>query len=161
MSECNTGQVAAYHDGELSPADIACVEAHLRSCPACAAELNALRRIARLLADQSGKPFTDREAANLHAAIDANIDRPIWRLGGTLAALAASIIVVCGAWLAEWPQRNPPAGTAPTAAVEPWERLATTLRPDPADLPGNDKSRLADARLADWMIQGVLKVESQ
>lgn len=45
--DCRKAQemISAYHDGELSAADHARVEAHLRSCPGCAALLESIARI--------------------------------------------------------------------------------------------------------------------
>ena len=46
MVDCeNLVRLDAYHDGELSPAERTDVEAHLRDCPSCAAELTAMRRM--------------------------------------------------------------------------------------------------------------------
>jgi anti-sigma factor RsiW len=44
-----TDRLSAYLDGELSAGDAAAVEEHLRTCPACRAELDALSRVRQLL----------------------------------------------------------------------------------------------------------------
>ncbi len=44
------GQLSAYLDGALAPADRAAVEAHLDTCPACRAHLAQLRGVSALIA---------------------------------------------------------------------------------------------------------------
>ena len=52
MVDCkNRVRLDAYHDGELSPAERSDVEAHLRDCQSCAAELAAMRRMSDAFAD--------------------------------------------------------------------------------------------------------------
>lgn len=48
--------LAAYHDGELPGARLAQVEAHLRECPACSAELEALRALSAALQANPAMP---------------------------------------------------------------------------------------------------------
>jgi hypothetical protein len=54
----------------------------------------------------------------------------------------------------------PAGGTAPgqarmAAAPEPWERLAMTLEVDPLSTPASDSIQVADADLAQWMLDGL------
>ena len=49
MSEHVTAWVNAYHDGELHGDRLFQVETHLRDCPACRAELEALKALSTLL----------------------------------------------------------------------------------------------------------------
>jgi anti-sigma factor RsiW len=49
MQHAGDGQLMAYLDGQLSAAEEAAVRGHLRSCPACARELEALREASTLL----------------------------------------------------------------------------------------------------------------
>ena len=52
MIDCeNRVRLDAYHDGELSPAERSDVEAHLRDCPSCAAELTAMRGVSGAFAE--------------------------------------------------------------------------------------------------------------
>jgi anti-sigma factor RsiW len=61
MVDCDKPvRLDAYHDGELSPAERAEVEAHLRECPACAAELAAIRAMSGAFAD-AAPPEPSRE----------------------------------------------------------------------------------------------------
>ena len=88
----------------------------------------------------------------------------VW-VAGILTGLAASVLVVASAWL--WEAPAPATGRArvvfaPAPAAE-WERVAMTLDAGPlngvpgppagTDFPG--RTVLADARLADWMLQNL------
>jgi anti-sigma factor RsiW len=135
MSPCDEQLLSLYHDGELAAADRARVESHLRECPACARQLELMRDASRLLRDYPFQDITERERADLHEYIDEAADRPIWRIGGTLGIVAASILVIGLAWLNAIPATTarPVTGTV-AAAPESWERVAMTLRPDPQTL---------------------------
>ena len=56
MSEHVTAWVSAYHDGELYGARLFQVETHLRDCPACRAELEALKALSTLLQKTPAMP---------------------------------------------------------------------------------------------------------
>ncbi len=56
MSEHVTAWVSAYHDGELHGARLLQVETHLRDCPACRAELEALKALSGLLQKNPAMP---------------------------------------------------------------------------------------------------------
>jgi hypothetical protein len=164
--------VAQLHDGELDPADAALVRAHVGHCPACAAELAALRDLsARIAADVSPPDEADAPAlAAMHRAIDlaararqADLTPlPLLRTAGLLGALAASVLIVAGAWLLDTP-RGPrttnPGATDQLVAIPPdWERVATTLRAPPRPGVGGDDSPFAPhyAAAIDWMLDGLL-----
>src|SRR5436305_1376487 len=119
MSECEFHlRVQAYHDGELRHDEAArrAVEAHLPACPACVAELQQLREISMMLAPAAiatdVEPTAD-EVRGMHRAVaDAAREQApssLLRLGGLLGAMAASILIISAAWLAEAPS---PAGPA-------------------------------------------------
>ncbi|MEP7213287.1 MAG: zf-HC2 domain-containing protein [Acidobacteriota bacterium] len=46
---CPTGEISAYIDGELSPAEEMSLEMHLVGCPACVRDLNAQKHFLRAL----------------------------------------------------------------------------------------------------------------
>jgi anti-sigma factor RsiW len=56
MSQHVTAWIAAYHDGELHGDRLVQVEAHLRDCPACRAELEALKSLSTLLQKNPAMP---------------------------------------------------------------------------------------------------------
>jgi anti-sigma factor RsiW len=161
MTECDIQLLSAYHDGELPAPDRARVEAHLRQCETCAAELAAIAESSRLLHEAPFDALTPANLSNLHDAIDDIDDYRIWRIGGSLGLVAASIFVIGMAWLNALPSRvAPPTGgtgvatTTTPAASQSWERTAVTLRVYPP-LPAEDSIQPHDAQIADYMLEGL------
>ena len=157
-------RVEAYHDGALDAGGRAAVEQHLATCPACAAELAWLRRVSGTL-NAAPTRITPAELRRVHDAVDAFIDADepasypisLYRTAGALMAVAASILVITAVWINELPMRPRPGPTVGVAAVEvpAWERVAINLRVDPLPNQPDGEVYLADARLADWMLQGL------
>src|SRR5207237_7538890 len=153
MSSCDEQLLGAYFDGELSPEQRGQVEEHLRQCPACAKQLELLRDTSRLLREYPFRDLTDGERIRLHEAVDAAVDRPIWRIGAAIGLIAASILIVGLAWLKAL---APPGGAtqqnivvATAAAPDSWERVAMTLRTYPLQQEqAQDQIQLADAMVA-------------
>jgi len=102
MSACPDKELLlhALADGELDAGNVLALEAHMAGCPACAAELAAIREVkARLTA----APLAYKAPASLLERLDAAIDeaeRPpsrrrfgaeSWVLGGGMGAIAASL----------------------------------------------------------------------
>jgi len=90
----------AYHDGELSPAERSDVEAHLRDCPSCAAELAAMRGISGAFAEATPREPSYGQLLQLARSVraepsDARSDaRMLLRLfRGT--AVAAAVLLAC------------------------------------------------------------------
>src|SRR5690349_1789363 len=105
MCDLDIQLLAAYHDGELGPADRARVESHLLACASCATELRLLRETSRRFADERFDDLAPDELARLHAAIDeAESDRPLLRIAGAIGVIAASILIVSCAWLMDLPR---------------------------------------------------------
>ena len=157
-------RVEPYHDGELDAAARERVEQHLARCPECAEELAWLRSVSTSLAGRAAR-ITDSERARLHEFLDDSIDAvdsepdsfPLYRAAGALAAIAASILVLSCVWLNELPTRGTPSGAPGYAVAEipAWERVAMNLRADPMPTQTGGEVYLADARLADWVLQGL------
>jgi anti-sigma factor RsiW len=158
MTECDVQILSAYHDGELADADRMRVEAHLRECASCAAELAAMRESSRRLHEAPFDELTTAELAKLHDVVGDIDDYRIWRIGGSLALVAASILIIGMAWLNAMPS---PAGSSqatiastPPSSSQSWERTAVTLRVYPP-LPSNDAIQPHDDQLADYMLEGL------
>lgn len=158
MSDCDPQLLSAYIDGELLPVDRDRMEAHVRNCPACAQELELLRGLSSALRDVQFDELNASELRQIHSAIDESADQPILRLGLTLSAIAASILVVGSAWLMELPgaSRTPAVATTPSPS---WEQMAMTLSPGPLMEAGGggNEIQLARADFADWMLDGLRK----
>ena len=143
MNECeHTDRLSAYHDGELDPATRAEVQRHLAQCPPCAAELARLVRLSGALAGLGNPTIDPRAMQRLHQRLDV-LPLPslaIGRLAAALTAVAASILLACGAWL--WASSSP----AGTASMPVWETAVLQKPAEPAPSGSED-------RLAVWIVQ--------
>jgi len=154
-------RLAAFHDGELAPAETRAVERHLQTCASCAAELAELRHVSVLFDEFARQPVAQETIARFHEELDASDDSAgsVLRIGGTLTALAASVLIVGAAWLMESPAKPPPGPRVVIIDSAPWERVATTLRVDPlpVDVPGGvgHEPAYADADLANWILRNL------
>lgn len=166
MNGCNEQILGAYVDAELSADDQARLSEHLLNCVECARKLERIGQASTLLRQVAQPALTRRELQDLHQAIEAAADRPIWRIGGSLGLIAASILVIGLAWLNVLPARggNPASAQSNArlagASLQDWERVAVTLRADPLVQQGDPLNvRYAsampryDAQLADEMIE--------
>ena len=122
MNECRFQPlISAYYDEELDVEQAAEISDHLKDCPNCTEEL----RLSRLMSSQihtatgqagnhagnveSGSGDLSELMHRIHAAIDRQADAPILekrnydllRTSRFLMAMAASVLIVCGVWLAE------------------------------------------------------------
>ena len=84
MVDCeNPVRLDAYHDGELSPAERSDVEAHLRDCPSCAAELAAMQGISGAFADVTPREPSHEQLSELAASVRAELlRRPVEQTDG-------------------------------------------------------------------------------
>jgi len=142
MSGCkNERRLSAYHDGELCAEDRADLEAHLARCPACAAELERLRRLSRLVQTAGRTAMPAPAIARLHRAVDAAPAADLRRTAEAVLALAASVLVVCGVWL--WQA----GGSAEAAeAIPVWETVA-------ARGPAQTAPAASEEQLAQWIVR--------
>jgi len=97
MVDCeNRVRLDAYHDGELSPAERSDVEAHLRDCPSCAAELAAIRGMSGAFADAAPREPSHEQLLQMARSVRAEPSdaRMLLRLfRGT--AVAAAVLLAC------------------------------------------------------------------
>jgi anti-sigma factor RsiW len=97
MVDCaNRVRLDAYHDRELSPAERSGVEAHLRDCPSCAAELAAMRGMSRAFADTAPREPSHERLLQLARSVRAEPTDARMLLGlfrGT--AVAAAVLLAC------------------------------------------------------------------
>jgi anti-sigma factor RsiW len=157
MDRCDRQLLEAYRDGELDAAGRARVERHLAECPECARALAELSELSQMLSGYSFQDITEDELAAVHQAVeDAQVQR-VWRIGGSLGLVAASILIVSLAWLNAVPPA--PARLRPrmTVSAPAWEQVATTLRAGP--LPAGDANpemRLATSEASDPLLNLML-----
>jgi anti-sigma factor RsiW len=98
MDDCeNRVRLNAYHDGELSPAERSDVEAHLRDCPSCAAELAAIRRTSAAFAGTTPPEPSHEQLLQLARKVrstDPPDARMLLRLF-RVTAVAAAVLLAC------------------------------------------------------------------
>lgn len=91
-----TGQLQAYHDGELPAADQAALQGHLSTCPACQAELDALKQLSGLVGSATlSMPPAGYAARVRHVVMAGSVawDAGVGRLAGWLTAAAAVLLL--------------------------------------------------------------------
>lgn len=168
MSDCAFhSELEAYHDGELAAESFDRFQKHLAGCAACSAELERLREFSIQISAASVADITPGELAGIHAAVDREIDEqdaslPLLRTAGMLAALAASVLIICGIWwLDTRPASNGTLATGTPAALAPeWEQMATTLQARPSPGVAHDSFFSPHyAATLDFMLNNLLTTE--
>jgi anti-sigma factor RsiW len=107
MVDCeNRVRLDAYHDGELSPAERSDVEAHLRDCPSCAAELVAIRGMSGAFADATPRGVSHEQLLELAASVaaepsDARTLLKLFRATAIAAALLLACALAAAAYLSQ------------------------------------------------------------
>ena len=96
MCDCENLRLDAYQDGELSPAERAAVEAHLRDCPACAAELAVMRGMSGAFADAAPREPSREQLLQIARGVRAESSdaRMLLRLFRA-SAVAAAVLLAC------------------------------------------------------------------
>jgi anti-sigma factor RsiW len=158
MQDCQfKSRLSAYHDAELSAAETEAVNEHLPTCETCSSELGTIREVSAALSTYEPETISQIELARLHRAIDRVDDRGLIRLAGMLSAVAASVLIICMAWMS---QSSLPATIVqhPDALRVPaWEKLALGGQPEVPGMPRDIHSGEApDSGFAiDFMLQGI------
>ena len=142
----------AYHDGELSPAERSDVEAHLRDCPSCAAELAAIRGMSGAFADTTPREPSHEQLLELARSVRAappSDARMLLRLfRGT--AVAAAVLLACAVAGAVYLSQRTKAAAHEAMVLD---HVATRSRPAAfATDPLSDARRSEQqVRLAQWI----------
>lgn len=143
MSECEyTSLLGAYHDGEAPPEAAAEVEAHIRQCPECAAELGRLRALSRMLSSASRPEMPPELPGRLHQEVDLLAGTGIRRLAEAMAGVAALIVVACAVALALLPST-----TEPAQASARWETIAVSQQQ------AEPSTTSTEEQIALWILQ--------
>lgn len=143
-------------DGELSAAEADRVQLHVTSCAVCAAELDELRAVSRLMfaARDSGMGGMSNEAMDrlrLHVQdLIETADNGLLWIARVFTGVAASVLVA-GIWLLS----QAPAERSGVEVAAGWQTAAITLSVDPAPTTMPDvrspEAVLADlSGLRDW-----------
>jgi len=117
MHEEFTDQLSDYVDGELTAAESAALEAHLRGCAACSAVLNDLKRVVARAQTLAARP----PQVDLWPGIAARTERVAQpkRFSFTIAQLAAAAVVLMAVSGAVTVKLMAPASFADTAPAAP------------------------------------------
>ena len=117
--------LAAYTDGELTPAECRRVEAWIAAHPEAQADLEGQCRLARLLEETVPPPPAGEQWADVLARIERDLATPparsrTWfrRIGAATAVLAAAAVVLLAIALRRPPEAPEEPHTAPTE--DPW-----------------------------------------
>jgi hypothetical protein len=144
MEHAGDGQLLALMDGQLSAAEEAAVRSHLRSCPTCAGELDALREASALLSaslwllDATAPAATPVAplAGRTGGARVAAVRRTLLRAAGIVLVLAGGgAAALPGSPVREWARAAWDRGKALFGGAEP---AATAEVPAPATSVGID-----------------------
>ncbi|HEV7503267.1 MAG TPA: zf-HC2 domain-containing protein, partial [Vicinamibacteria bacterium] len=136
MSSHPAERLSAFLDGELSTADRAQVESHLRECPACAHELEELAAV-DAFAREVPVPAPDGYFEELPARVRARVRRParIPRPALWAVAAAAAVMAVVVTPVVLQHERSVVAPPAPAAQAVPQgpapASLAASIAPAP------------------------------
>ena len=100
MADCPTSeQLSAVHDGEIDEIRWLEIERHLRQCPSCAAELERLRTMSRLVAAAPAAKLSPIGLHRLHRRVDQAMEEGFLRFVRMLNTIAACLLIAGSAWL--------------------------------------------------------------
>jgi len=167
--ECPLAQrVGQFCDDELDPFSRRQFKLHLDQCASCSDEVARVRELSEWFAPVRGQEPKQELLGRMHDAIHKSGDFEDKRrisdalpMARMLLALAASVLIVAGAWLFDGagapatPLQMPMSQRL--AQAQPWERTALTLEVEPAY--GASGLRPDQERLLDWMVASLDKPE--
>lgn len=160
MNECPfQSRLSAFHDHELDAETAAKIAAHLATCPQCSQMMQGIAAVSRLFSGASTPQLSQLGMARLHATADAAARRPdlapsVFPLARALLAVAASVLVIAGAWLYEAPPQTQGVPRDVVIPVKPeaeWEKLARGGKPDFPMETGNETG----VAFSKWMIESL------
>jgi anti-sigma factor RsiW len=159
--------VGQYCDDELDPFARRQFKLHLDHCPSCTDAVARVRELSDWFAPVRAAEPKPELLGRLHDSVHEEGDFEDKRrvsaalpMARMLLALAASVLIVAGAWLfdgAGAPATPKPPMSQRLAQAQPWERTALTLEVEPPyDASG---LRPDQERLLDWMVASLDKPE--
>lgn len=158
MSECPyQSRLSAFHDHELDAGMAEKLQSHLDACPTCNEQLQGIRAVSRLLHEAHSARMSQMGLARLHETAGAAAKkRDVFPMFKMLSAVAASILVIAGAWLVETPgqTRHVDQGVIYRAS-ESWENVAMGGR---AEIPHGiapDTDVALQSEFSNWMVKNL------
>jgi len=147
MNDCEYAfRLGAYHDGELPAPAAAELEQHLQRCPACAAELAALRSLSEILGSAVAAELSAEAMQRLHRSVERTTEVGILRMAEALVGMAAAILIACTISLVASPSS---AGTNGT--VTPWEMAAVSQVED------DSEASTVEQQIAKWAVEDLAR----
>lgn len=116
-------QISAFHDNEVDEALAARIGEHLRDCPSCAAELERLEAMSRLVMSAPAPRLSQIGLHRLHRRMDQAMEEGLLRFVRVFNAIAACVLVAGSAWLL-MKTRDDRAVENATPAAPPWVDVA-------------------------------------
>ena len=116
-------QMSAFHDGEVDDGRRLEIQAHLRDCPFCAAELDRLEAVSRLLMSAPAARLSQIGLHRLHLRVDQAMEEGLLRFVRVFNAVAACVLVAGSAWLLMKTRDYRTVETTP--AAPPWVDVAS------------------------------------
>ena len=123
-------QLSAFSDGELPEARIAEIQEHLRQCASCAAELDQLQAMSRLMDSEKVNSFEKSRLSQiglhrLRQRVDQAMEEVgVLRFVRVFNAIAACLLVAGSAWLMVKASGDRVTVESATPAAPPWVDVA-------------------------------------
>ncbi len=164
MRECKfQSRLGAFHDRELDADTAGQLQSHLAECPECSGQLESMRSVSRWFNERGMGQLSPIGLARLHAAADVAATearrRDLFPLAKALIGVAASVLIIAGAWLVEMPKTvGPTVVQQQTAPAADWERLASGDHLEVQDgvAPNAGLADATfDATFSDFMVKGL------
>jgi anti-sigma factor RsiW len=132
MAGCpSSEQISAYFDGEVDEGLRAEIEAHVKSCSACSAELARLQAMSRIFAEAPAARLSQIGVYRLHRRVDEAMEEGLLRFVRVFNAIAACVLVAGSAWLL-MKTRDDRAVENAAPAAPPWVVAETSDSPSGA-----------------------------
>jgi len=135
--------MSAFYDGQFADEEQRGLQEHVARCAECAAELERLKALSRLLACADVPRLSPGALERIHQAVDTVGEKAVFRTAQALAMAAAVVLAVCAVWL--WQAGGAPEAYA--AAAPDWERAAVAQQ---AVVAGGLS---AEAQFAQWIVE--------
>jgi anti-sigma factor RsiW len=127
MTKCeHSRSVSAYHDDELPEAQRQFMASHISECLLCAYELKQLRSLSRLLTEANRPQLTAGAMKQMHQSVGKAREHLVMRTAEMLTAAAATILIICTAWI--WQGGDVSESVPPVPSA--WETVAVTQKVD-------------------------------
>jgi len=100
MTPCpSSEQLSAFLDDEVSDSRRAEMQEHLRVCPMCAAELERMKSVSRVVSESPAPHLSQISLHRLHVRVDEAMDQGLLRFVRVFNVVAACVLIAGSSWL--------------------------------------------------------------